>query len=193
MSSRNGQLSPVPPGRWSYYHGSTAPNALDIVWCRFPEGEQLNPAPKLRRGLIRRVMRNPTGQIVVEVAYGTSNLKLDRSIPHQLIISHRKDLEEAGLNRATRFDLTLTKILPWSGGFFAELKGGSGPIIGRLSAVKRLDLNEMKKDLPPPAALIRAEIANSALAAATQTPIAVNFQPEVPERPARATSDLPLP
>jgi hypothetical protein len=80
-------------------------------------------------------MRNLKGQIVVEVAYGTSNLKLDRSIPHQLIISHRRDLEEAGLDRPTRFDLTLTKILPWCGEFFGELKKGNGAC--RASSLRR--------------------------------------------------------
>ena len=137
-------------------------------------------------------MRDPTGQIVVEVAYGTSNLKLDRSIPHQMIISHRRDLEEAGLDRPTRFDLTLTKILPWCGEFFGELKKGNGAIIGRLSAVKRLDLNEMKKDLPRPSLAIRAEIATSTLVAATQTLTPTKVQPPLPETPNLPMTDGPI-
>jgi hypothetical protein len=189
MSSRTAQPYPVPPGNWSNYPASTAPNALDIVWCRFPESDLLKPAPKSRPGLVRRVMRNPTGQIVVEVTYGTSNLKLDRSIPHQLIISHRRDLEEAGLDRPTRFDLALTKFLPWCKEFFGELKKGNGAIIGRLSAVKRLDLNEMKGGLPRPSLAIRAEIANSTLAASTQTLTSTDVQPLPPETPNLPISD----
>jgi hypothetical protein len=192
MSSRTAQPYPVPPGNWSNYPASTAPNALDIVWCRFPESDQLKPAPKSRPGLVRRVMRNLKGQIVVEVAYGTSNLKLDRSIPHQLIISHRRDLEEAGLDRPTRFDLTLTKILPWCGEFFGELKKGNGAIIGRLSAVKRLDLNEIKKDLPRPSLAIRTKIATSTLAAATQTLTPTTVQPPPPETPKLPTTDASI-
>ena len=97
---------------------------------------------------MRRVLRDrKTGDIAVEVAFGTSNLKLDRHLPHQLIVSHRNDLREAGLAVPTRFDLTLVKILPWAGEFFAPPRSGAGAIIGRLSAVNRLDLIELQKDL----------------------------------------------
>lgn len=81
--------------------------------------------------------------------YGTSNLKLDRNLPYQLIVSQHRDLEEAGLIKPTRFDLTLTKILLWSREFFAELRTGDGCVIGRLSAFKRLDLSEMNLPSAP--------------------------------------------
>ena len=129
----------------------------------FPRLYELKPSPKSRPGLIRQILRNPhTGKIAVEVVYGTSVLKLDRDIPHQLVISQRRDLDEAGLRKATRFDLTHTKILPWCREFFGELRPGDGSIIGRLSAFKRLDLNEMKATLPPPAAEVRRDLALAA-------------------------------
>jgi hypothetical protein len=90
------------------------------------------------------VLRSGVGEIAVEVVYGTSNLKLDRNLPYQLVISQSRDLEEAGLVKPTRFDLTLTKILPWCREFFGELRAGEGCVIGRLSAFKRLDLLEVK-------------------------------------------------
>jgi len=70
---------------------------FDIVWCRFPYSPHLQPAPKPRPALVRRVLRNAAEEIAVEVVYGTSNLKLDRNLPYQLIISQGRDLEEAGL------------------------------------------------------------------------------------------------
>jgi hypothetical protein len=136
-------------GRWRFYPPTTTPNRLDIVWCRFPESELLDPGPKARPGLIRRVVRHPVSSHVgVEIAYGTSNLKLDRALAHQLIIAHPFDLVEAGLRYPTRFDLTLTKLLPWSEEFFVPLRGGADPVIGRLSAINRMDLAELAKTLP---------------------------------------------
>jgi|SRR6516164_7364657 len=172
MSSSATKISPGQPGRWSFHPASTTPNAFDIVWCCFPDSDELKPSPKARPGLIRRVLRRDDGKIAVEVAYGTSNLKLDRNLPHQLIISQRNDLSEAGLLKPTRFDLTLTKILPWCWEFFGELRPGDGSIIGRLSAFKRLDLNDMKATLPRPAVEVRAELARAAARRAALPPAA---------------------
>jgi hypothetical protein len=135
-------------GRWKFYPPSTAPNRLDIVWCRFPESELLDPGPKSRPGLIRRVVRHPvSGHVGVEIAYGTTNLKLDRALAHQLIVAHSNDLSEAGLRYPTRFDLALTKLLPWSEEFFVAPRGHASPVIGRLSAINRMDLAELAKTL----------------------------------------------
>ena len=142
-------------GRWSFYPPSTVPTAFDIVWCRFPDSPELRPSPKSRPALVRRVLRNDAGEAAVEVVYATSNLKLDRNLRYQLIVSQRRDLQEAGLAKPTRFDLTLTKILPWCSEFFAELRAGDGCIIGRLSAFKRLDLKEMVLPRPPPRSPVR--------------------------------------
>jgi hypothetical protein len=148
---------------WTYYPASTTPNALDIVWCCFPELSELRPGPKPRPALVRRVLRDPSsGHLAVEVAFGTSNLKLDRNIPHQLVISNRRDLYEAGLRSPTRFDLTQTKILPWCREFFTELREGDGAVIGKLSAFKRHDLNETKASLPRPAEEVRKTLALAA-------------------------------
>jgi hypothetical protein len=174
MSSSTTKISPVLLGKWSCYPASTTPNAFDIVWCRFPDSPELKPSPKPRPGLVRRVLRNGDGKIAVEVAYGTSNLKLDRDLRHQLIISQKNDLTEAGLSKPTRFDLTLTKILPWCREFFDELRPGDGSILGRLSAFKRLDLNEMKATLPKPAAQVRRELA---LAAAQRAGLIPTHEP----------------
>jgi hypothetical protein len=129
---------------WTYYPASTAPNARDIAWCRFPDSDELKPGPKPRPALIRRVLKNPrTGRLAVEVAFGTSNLKLERAFTMQLIVGHPNDLREAGLHIPTRFDLRNTKILPWAKEFFAGPRPGNAPIVGRLSAQSRLDLIEL--------------------------------------------------
>lgn len=175
---------------WTYYPASTAPNALDIVWCRFPESLESRPGPKPRPGLIRRVLRDPlSGHLAVEVVFGTSNLKLNRHIPHQLVISQKRDLDEAGLVKPTRFDLTLTKILPWCHEFFTELREGDGAIIGRLSAFKRLDLREIKAALPPPAKEIRKTLALAARRRAKITSSA----PKLDGEPIIATGITPAP
>jgi hypothetical protein len=94
-----------------------------------------------------------TGELAVEVAYGTTNLKLDLNLPMQLMVTHPQDIRDAGLKHPTRFDLKLTKILPCSKEFFVELRRGQGPIIGRLSAHGRMDLNEVvKNEAPKPTA-----------------------------------------
>src|SRR5258708_6276199 len=118
-------------GKWTYWAASTQPLALDIVWCHFPDriSKELKPRPGAHPGLIRRVVRTSDGELAVQVAFGTSNLKADREIPHQLVISHRRDLDEAGLMKPTRFDLAQTKYLPWCREFFAELRPGNGPVI----------------------------------------------------------------
>src|SRR5438477_9576121 len=118
MSLRSTKPSRGRPGNWNHYPASTTPNRLDVVWCRFPETKELDPAPKPRPGLVRRVLKGPDGKIAVEVVYGTSKLKDDRRLPHQLVISHGLDLEEAGLRVPTRFDLVQTKMLPWCREFF---------------------------------------------------------------------------
>jgi hypothetical protein len=160
MSSTTTKPSRDPPGKpWSYWPASTQPNSLDIVWCRFPDSTELRPSPGPHPGLVKRVLRNEEGKLAAEVTYGTSNLKLDRNIPHQLVISHPRDLDEAGLVRPTRFDLVTTKVLPWCQEFFTEVRVGEGPILGRLSAINRLELNEMKPKLPPPSPDVRKALA----------------------------------
>ncbi len=108
---------------------------LDIVWCQWPHIEGLEPGPKLRPGLVRSLARNPDSydQYAVEVSYGSS--VMNKAHFNNLYVTQAEDLRAAGLVRHTRFDLDLTKRLPWSSEFFiVHPLHGNGPIIGHLSA-----------------------------------------------------------
>jgi hypothetical protein len=75
-------------------------------------------------------------------------------------------------------------VLPWCREFFGELRLGDGCVIGRLSAFKRLDLNEMKASLPPPAAEVRKQLALDAALRAGMKPITpYSAEPETAASP----------
>ena len=174
---------------WSYCPASTTPNALDIVWCRFPESSELKPGPKPRPALVKRVLKDPkTGTYAVEVIFGTGTLK--PGLQNQLVVSHYRDLEEGGLSKATRFDLELTKKLPWAKEFFVEIHPGDGPIIGRLSAVCRLDLLEIRAKMQKEK--LAAE-AKAKAAAAAEAPVVVKPAQQQAPAPAMAASPATAP
>lgn len=120
---------------WTYFPKTPSPKSLDIVWCHFPEHpytEPLSPGLKPRPGLVRSVAAHPeTGQLAVEVAYGTS--KMNRVVYGNLFITQIADMKAAGLQIATRFDLSTVKRLPWAAEFFTPRNDGKGSIIGHLS------------------------------------------------------------
>jgi hypothetical protein len=126
---------------WDFYGKSTAPKALDIVWCRFPLVEDpKNPGPKARPGLVRRCIEKPQG-VYVEVAYGTS--KMTNYSECDLIIGNSTDLVEMGLPQVTTFQLARTVVVPWAKEWFTVLEA-RGPVIGRLNAAYREHLAYMQ-------------------------------------------------
>lgn len=72
------------------------------------------------------------GTAEVEVAYGTTTLKLDTR-PYDLIISKAFEMDSCGLYRATRFDLDRLVWLPWTTDWFEIRHGYSSPTIGKLT------------------------------------------------------------
>lgn len=116
------------------------PTAGDLVWCFFPQDEQLRPGPKPRPGLILKVRRvlGADLQFAVEVAYGTSK-KIDPLYSGEFLID-RSDGEAfrlAGLSYPTKFNLTQVAELPYNDHWFAippEPRYGQIPKLGTLHA-----------------------------------------------------------
>lgn len=122
------------------------PVAGDLVWCRFPQDEQLEPGPKARPALVVTV-RKVVGfdnQFAVAVVYGTSQrvdllfpgeFLLDRGEPDAFLLS--------GLSYPTKFDLGRVVELPYNDDWFAvppHPRFGQLPKLGTLhpSCIPRL-------------------------------------------------------
>jgi hypothetical protein len=128
---------------------STLPAPYEIVWCRFPDDlNDPEPSPKPRPGLVRSVAILDDGTGEVEVAYGTTNLKLNTR-PFDLIISKASEMNACGLYRATRFDLETTAWLPWDTEWFEILPDYFSPVIGKLTgeAVRLLEITLAYKEM----------------------------------------------
>jgi hypothetical protein len=121
---------------WSYYPVSTLPAPLDVVLCKFPEDLDLQKPPlKTRPGLvIKTAYSDPGFEPEVRVVYGTSNLKMSKR-RYDLIVMNNQEMYEAGLSRATRFDLDKIVWMPWCSEFFIKPDHPhySSPVIGHLS------------------------------------------------------------
>lgn len=115
----------------------TVPAPASIVWCEFPESEDLGrPGPKSRPALVfkARYADDPPGdRFYVLVAYGTSVTKAgDR--PHDFMIGNAVVLDILRLPQATRFDLDRVLWLPWARPFFNARSGErySTPVVSVL-------------------------------------------------------------
>jgi hypothetical protein len=122
-------------GGWSYFPASTLPAPLDIVLCRFPDHLDLGkPGPKRRPGLIIQTAISETGlRGEVRVVYGSTNLKSFKR-QNDLYVVNYKEMYEAGLHKATRFDLDKVLWLPWADEFFEKPQHihYQSPVIGHL-------------------------------------------------------------
>ena len=68
----------------------------------------------------------------VHVIYGTTNLKMMQR-RGDFFVSNLAEMDQCGLDKATRFDLEKIAWLPWADEWFATLPGYSSPIVGHLS------------------------------------------------------------
>lgn len=111
------------------------PPAYAIAACYFPLRTQPEePGPKLRPCLITHVYQaKDKAAYAVRVCFGTTNLKIVQRQHLDLIIQHYGDIAQLGLNAATRFDLDLTAILPWTPKYFGCPPFGASPIVGELT------------------------------------------------------------
>lgn len=116
---------------WTFYSEHSAPKPYDIVWGAFPTVEDPNiPGPKPRPCLVRK-FRVRSGNVWVEVAFGTSNTK--RYGARMLYIANFQDMLECQLPQATLFNLDRTALLPWASEFFVPREAAASPIVGRLN------------------------------------------------------------
>jgi len=121
---------------WSYYPVSTLPAPYDVVLCQFPEDLDLQKPPlKMRPGIVLQTAHSEEGFIPeVRLIYGTSKTKLQKR-PFDLIVMNNQAMYDAGLNRATRFDLDKIIWMPWAAEFFKKPDHPHyyGPVIGHLN------------------------------------------------------------
>lgn len=124
-------LAKSPQPKWT----QSPPNQFDIVACYFPE---TNPkgALRLRPCLVENVYQGKSGLFAVDVAFGTSNLKISQRMGLDLIIQNLQDMNTIGLPMATRFDLDPVNSvrLPWIDTYFGCWRGYPSPFIGRITA-----------------------------------------------------------
>ena len=135
--------------KWTYYPASTLPAPYDIVWCRFPEHLDLgNPGPKSRPALVMKTaVAEERLTPEVRVMYGTSRLKREER-PFDFFVTNFRDMEEAGLYQATRFDFDRRLWLPWAEEFFAPPNAKyRNPAIGHLStnSMKLLEITLLQR------------------------------------------------
>ena len=118
----------------TFFPLSTLPAPYDIVWCRFPAHVELgSPGPKARPGVVLNVAADQDeGEGEVHVVFGTTNLKLLHR-RRDFFITNLAEMDQCGLDKATRFDLDKIAWLPWAREWFDCLPGYTSPIIGHLS------------------------------------------------------------
>lgn len=122
-----------------------APTYGSIVWTRFPEVKGV-PGPKCRPALVLATglnQKHAPEYATVQVAYGTSNLKLDRPVSQlHLIVQNISALNQFRLPQTTRFDLDQIIWLPWSSRWFQAREGYLTPKIGDLTSdyIQRLEV-----------------------------------------------------
>ncbi len=125
---------------WSFHDLSTipAPHLFDIVLCRFPFVEASDvPAQRASPCLVLQVRKHASEpKAFCHVAFGTSNLKSLTRGNIDLLVNKTATMNRIGLHQATRFDLSMKKIveLPWASEWFPCPKGTVHPVIGALDA-----------------------------------------------------------
>ena len=97
-----------------------APDAGQIVWCRFPEDQRFQPSPKPRPALILTVFDDEDPDFRVLVAYGTSQ-KTERLYAGEFRITpaEAEAYALAGLSFPTKFNLKAAVELPYDTTWFA--------------------------------------------------------------------------
>lgn len=72
------------------------------------------------------------GEGEVQVVFGTTNLKMLQR-RRDFFVTNLAEMDQCGLDKATRFDLDKIAWLPWANEWFDCLPGYTSPIIGHLS------------------------------------------------------------
>ena len=111
-------------------HWWPAPDAGDIVWCRFPEDKSLEPGPKPRPALVVRVFDDHAPRFFVQVIYGTSQ-KTDQLRSGEFLITRQEAaaFRLSGLSYPTKFNARNSIELPYNDDWFRPPpKAPHGPI-----------------------------------------------------------------
>ncbi len=133
---------PGRPKKFTYYPVNTVPTPGTIVWCRWPFEDDPDEF-KERPALVRAVLLSKDHtKAMVEVVYGTSKLKQDERF-FDLIIMNLTEMLEAGLPKATRFDLDKCQTLPWAEELFVCRDGNKTPASGHLTQSAQEQLREV--------------------------------------------------
>jgi hypothetical protein len=112
---------------------TTPPSMMDIVTALYPESKPKGEL-RLRPCLVTATYQDEeTSLYLVEIAYGTKNLKAWARNGQDLIVQNSTDLDEMGLPVATRFVLDQRVVLRWSGEVFGCWDGKKTPKIGALT------------------------------------------------------------
>ena len=129
------------PVNLDWWGPGTVPAAPSIVWCNFPEHEQLGkPGPKARPALVfksRYADDPPANRFLVLVAYGTSNLKVRRE-GLDFTLGNETLLNVLRLPQMTRFDLDRVLWLPWARPFSWREAAAGAPIRRRSRFYRRI-------------------------------------------------------
>lgn len=77
----------------------------------------------------------------VQVIYGTTTLKM-QARPHDFFVCKLSEMEQCGLDKATRFDLDTFAWIPWDEEWFDTLPQYNSPVVGHLTehAIKLLQI-----------------------------------------------------
>lgn len=115
-----------------------APEAGQIVWCRFPYEAATKPGRKPRPTLILRVLDDEAPVYRVLVAYGTSQkTRTLHSGEFRITPEDREAYQLAGLCYPTKFNLALNLELPYTDTWFSPPPNapfGQTPKLGVLHA-----------------------------------------------------------
>lgn len=119
----------TPPIKWW-----PAPEAGDIVWCHFPQIPRI-PGPKPRPALVCAVDDSNADEVLIKVAYGTSQKTNQLYTGEFLIASTNKVAYDlAGLSYDTKFDLKKMHLLPYNSQWFDVAPNSpiQTPVLGTL-------------------------------------------------------------
>lgn len=113
-----------------------APEAGELVWCRFPENKGIEPGPKPRPALIIKVFDDQAPHFTVLVAYGTSQKTALLRSGEFLIADHETAAYQlAGLSYPTKFSFRNTAELPFSSEWFNVPPGAPNGQIPKLGVL----------------------------------------------------------
>jgi hypothetical protein len=129
--------------RYHYLSIATLPRLHQIVWCRLPEGNGLEPGNTVRPAVVRETKHDPASKRgAVRVSYGTTKLNSGSRLGLDLIVQSAERLAALNLPQAVRFDLEHANWLPWADEFFGPPAHSVYIVAGALNEGERRRLRK---------------------------------------------------